>query len=261
MRQSRQTKYPGVFLHAKHAYMPNNLGYCGPDERGMILEHLHDSKVDEELLGMLKRFEAAYPFLKMIAKSTGREPFDYRVAEAYWIGNSLLDHVQTKDFFEFAHQGLGKIRKDEAKLLFSKSGALARPHHTFYVLGMYTRNQGELVGDGKLLQLMDSCRISWGKVASLDGKRMIVEYTPLRVKDGLLELSTPVRKQVSYDSQIPSFSKVREGDWVSLHWDFACERLTQRQLQNLRNYTLADIKGTNSFVKTLRRQEQIGRRI
>ncbi len=262
MKQSRELKNPGVLLHAKHAYMPNNLGYCGPDERGMIIEHLRESKVDEGLLSMLKRFEAAYPFLKMIAKSTGKEPFDYRVAEAYWIGNSLLDRVQPKDFFEFAHQGLnGKMSKNEAKLLFSKIGAVARPHHTFYVLSIYARTKGAPEEEGKLLQLMDSCRISWGKVASLDGKTMSVQYRPLQLKDGRLELSAPVKKEVSYDSEIPSISTVKEGDWVSLHWNFACEKLTRRQLQSIKDYTWADIEGTNRFVEMLRRKQDAGRRI
>ena len=28
------------------------------------------------------------------------------------------------------------------------------------------------------------------------------------------------------------------GDWVSLHWDWICDRLTQRQLRALRAFTL-----------------------
>ena len=62
---------------------PNSLGYCGPDENGKILEHLHDSSVSEDLTTMLSKFEAAYPFVRMIAKSTGMSPFDKAVTEAY----------------------------------------------------------------------------------------------------------------------------------------------------------------------------------
>ena len=73
----------------------------------------------------------------MIAKSTGRKPFDYDVAEAYWIGNPLLDSVKPVEFYEFTHKGLNaKLQKKDSKLLFKQLGAVAKPHHTFYVMGM-----------------------------------------------------------------------------------------------------------------------------
>ena len=140
---------------------------------------------DESLLSILTKFEAAYPFVKMIAKSTGRKPFDYKVAEAYWIGNSLLDHVEPAEFFEFAHQDLtssrkmaGKkngLQKTEAKSLFRELGSMAKPHHTFYVLGMYARSSEQSGSGDKLLELMDSCRISWGRVLDVKEKTLIVE--------------------------------------------------------------------------------------
>ncbi|MDG7022862.1 MAG: nickel-dependent hydrogenase large subunit, partial [Nitrososphaerota archaeon] len=61
----------GELLHAKHVLAPNSLGYCGPDENGRILEHLSDS-----LDSILRRFEAACPFVRMIAKATGLSRFD-----------------------------------------------------------------------------------------------------------------------------------------------------------------------------------------
>ena len=93
----------GVLFHAKHAFMPNFLGYCGPDERGRIQQSLEGGKTDDELVRTLRQFEAAYPFLGLIAKSTGREVFDYAVPEAYWIGNSLLTKVPASDFYRFSH--------------------------------------------------------------------------------------------------------------------------------------------------------------
>ena len=241
----------GVTLHAKHALMPNNLGYCGPDENGKILEHLHGSSTSESLLSTLKEFEAAYPFIRMIARSTGRNPFDYEVTEAYWIGNRLLELVEPAQFYDFAHRGpASHLTREAAKTIFREVGTSAKPHHTFYVLGMYGRSNGSPSGEKKLLELMDSCRISWGKVVGVRERTLLVERSPLALVDDRLSLAKPVEKEVAYDKGISPFEGIRAGDWVSLHWNFACEKLKQYQLRNLREYTAVDIDATNRFVRS-----------
>jgi hypothetical protein len=253
-----RSELEGELLHAKHALQPNSLGYCGPDENGMILEHLRSSKVSERLTSTLTRFEAAYPFVRMIAKSTGRQPFDREVTEAYWIGNSLLDRVEPSEFFEFSHRDLGSTRKNAgkkdgldragAKSLFRELGHMAKPHHTFYVLGMYARSSIKSGSEGKLLELMDSCRISWGKVLEAKSKTLVVRRPGLALADGRLVLSRPENKEIRYDPEIPAFSAVRPGDLVSVHWNFASEKLSPRQLGNLERYTSLDIEATNRLV-------------
>jgi len=241
----------GVILHAKHALMPNNLGYCGPDENGRILEHLHSSSSSEELLSTLKEFEAAYPFVRMIADSAGKKPFDYEVTEAYWIGNRLLDEVEPSKFFEFSHgRRASHLSHDQAKAIFGHLGAAAKPHHTFYVLGMYGRSQGSPAAERKLLELMDSCRISWGRVVGVKKKTLTVDRQPLALNEDRLSLAKPVRKEVQYDSAIAPFQNVKRGDWVSLHWNFASEVLAGYQLKNIKTYTDLDIRATNSFVQS-----------
>jgi hypothetical protein len=254
----RKPEIEGELLHAKHALQPNSLGYCGPDENGSILEHLHASSVSEGLTSTLMRFEAAYPFVRMIAKSTGRQPFDKEVTEAYWIGNSLLDRVQPSEFFDFAREGLASSRKragkkgglsnEETKLLFREFGAMAKPHHTFYVLGMYARSNIKTASQGRLLELMDSCRVSWGRVLEVKEKTLVVERVPLAFRNESLFLAAPEKREAHYDSEIAPFSTVRRGDWVSLHWNFASEKLTPRQLKNLKLYTALDIEATNLLV-------------
>jgi hypothetical protein len=248
----------GVTLHAKHALMPNNLGFCGPDENGKILEHLHGGSSSESLLSTLKEFEAAYPFIRMIAKSTGRNPFDYEVTEAYWIGNRLLEQVEPSQFYEFAQRGPTSHLPEEAtRTIFRKIGASAKPHHTFYVLGMYGKSNGSPNSESKLLELVDSCRISWGKVVGVREKTLTVERSPLILKDDQLSLAKPVRKQVTYDSGIPPFESIKAGDWVSLHWNFASEKLKQYQLRNLSTYTAVDIEATNRFVRSRDWKKQV----
>ncbi|MDG6915320.1 MAG: hypothetical protein JRN58_04755 [Nitrososphaerota archaeon] len=247
----------GELLHAKHALAPNSLGYCGPDENGRILEHLHDSLVDDALDSILRRFEAAYPFVRMIAKATGRSPFDREVTEAYWIGNPLLDGVPTSEFYEFTYRDLFPSRKGagkgdgahrrEMRALFKGLGSMARPHHTFYVLGMQARSSVKSGSEAKLLELMDSCRISWGRVVEVKRSGLVVERPRLAMDQARLSLAPPERREVHYDPLIPSFADVRGGDWVSIHWNFASEKLSSRQLANLRRYTALDIGAANGL--------------
>lgn len=254
-RGPKTSEVEGELLHAKHALQPNSLGYCGPDDNRTILEHLHESTTSDRLTSTLRRFESAYPFVRMIAKSTGRQPFDREVTEAYWIGNSLLDRVDPSEFYQFTRQSLSPSRRsagkmdgpsnDYAKSLFKRLGSMAKPHHTFYVLGMFARSSIKSGSEGKLLELMDSCRISWGKVTEVGKVTLKVERPALSMEGHRISLSLPQRKEVRYDPQIPAFANVKRGDWVSIHWNFASEKLRSVQLANLRKYTALDIDATN----------------
>lgn len=248
-------KDSGVLLHAKHAYMPNRLGYCGPDDRGIILQHIEQSKGGEELVSALEGFEAAYPFLRLIAKSTGKEVFDYAVPEAYWIGNPLLDRIPPPEFYRFSHHELAGKDPKEVRRIFGALGNKARPHHTFYVMSTYATSS---VADGPSLSvegrkkvegLIDNCRISWGKVKRVGNKELDVTYRPVLVEDGRFCLSKPVIRRVSYDPEIRSFAGVKAGDWVTMHWGYACEVITKRQLRNIAKYTELDIEAVNSIPK------------
>jgi len=255
----------GELLHTKHAFPPNNLGYCGPDTRGKILDCLQSHSTDEKLLSILTKFEAAYPFVEMIGKSTGKNPFDYKVTEAYWLGNSLLDNVAPSEFFDFTHQDLslsrmaaGKkdgLKKAEAKSLFKNLGSLAKPHHTFYVLGMYARTSDQSGSQSKLLSLMDSCRISWGKVLEVKPKTLLVERPSLTFSDHKLALTRPKKTEIQYDSEIHPFSRIGKGDWVSVHWSFASEVLRPYQVANLKRYTALDILATNALAESKRESQ------
>ncbi len=248
-------KDSGILLHAKHAYMPNSLGYCGPDDRGRILQHLEESKGGEDLASTLREFEAAYPFLRLIARSTGKKTFDYSVPEAYWIGNSLLDKVPTAEFYKFSHHELVGKDPAEVKRIFKALGGSARPHHTFYVMSTYATSSvadgPNLSADGrrKVQGLIDSCRISWGQVKEVGKRKLKVEYRPVVVEDDRLSLSKPVVRKVDYNPEVRSFAGVRPGDWVTLHWNYACEVVTPRQLRNLAKYTELDIRSTNEILK------------
>jgi hypothetical protein len=171
----------------------------------------------------------------MIAESNGRDPFDYEVTEAYWIGNKLLENVEPSKFYRFSQDGpTTRMTMEDSKDLFRDLGTFAKPHHTFYVLGMYSRAKGGPEVDKKLLELMDSCRISWGRVIGVNKKTLTVERPPLALDDGILRLASPQRKEVTFDKDIRPFGKVR----------------------NLRSYTALDIQVANRSFKLAQKSKR-----
>lgn len=243
----------GILFHAKHAYMPNSLGYCGPDENGTILGHLQDGKTGDDLVRTLQGFEAAYPFLRLIAKSSGNDVFDYSVPEAYWIGNGLLGSVDPADFQGFSRNELKGTGMRSLEASFKTLGGSAIPHHTYYVLGTYVGRQGDGPNLGnesakKTAELMDNCRISWGEVRKVNKGELVVAHRPLVVGDAGLALDAPRERRVRYDPEVEPFGSVKSGDVVSIHWNYACEVLSRRQAINIGSYTARDLELANRLL-------------
>jgi len=249
-------KADGVLFHAKHAYMPNSLGYCGPDEKGQIQRDLEGNRSDGELVQTLQKFEAAYPFLKLIAKSAGKEVFDYSVPEAYWIGNRLLDLVPVSDFYSFSHHEIKGRDPVKVREVFKRLDGIAPPHHTFYVMSTYAT---AAVPDGpnvtneakrKIAEVVDNCRISWGVVRKVGKDELQAEVRRVNVEDGGLSLTLPAVKRVRYNPDVRPFRNVKAGDVVSIHWGYACDILTPRQSKNIARYTDVDINLVNRVMKS-----------
>lgn len=246
----------GVLFHAKHAYMPNVLGYCGPEERGRILRGIEGGDVGYDLVATLKEFEAAYPFLKLIARNNGKDAFDYSVPEAYWIGNSLLERVTASEFHGFAQKELKGMGNERARAVLKELQGPALPHHSFYVMSTYAvagaGNGPDLTNEAskKIAGLIDNCRISLGKVAQVESEELKVQLRPLMIDDGGLALAKPVLRRVKYNADVNPFSAVKPGDFVSIHWGYACEVLSPRQARNITKFTAADLSLVNRYLKS-----------
>jgi len=249
-------KADGVLFHAKHAFMPNSLGYCGPDEKGQIQRDLEGDRSNEELVQTLKKFEAAYPFLRLIAKSAGRQVFDYIVPEAYWIGNRLLDLVPVSDFYSFSHHEIKGRDPEKVREVFRRLDGVAPPHHTFYVMSTYATSA---VPDGpnitnqarlKIAEAVDNCRISWGTVRRVGKEELQVEVRRVNVDERGLSLARPAVKRVRYNPEVKPFGTVKPGDVVSVHWNYACDVMTPRQAKNIARYTDGDIRLVNRLMKS-----------
>jgi len=248
-------KLNGAILAARHSFMPNRLGYCGPDENDVLLDALTSNRPTKQLINALKGFQAAYPYLRFIAHSQGiDDPFDYRAVEAYWIGNDILQNISPNDFYDHLRERFQrKFPKEHIKQLLQSQPYAAFPHHALHVFNAFS-TMGTAPDalasasgpDDKVGQLMDKCRISWGKVLGYENGNLLVEYEPVLRREGKLSLGQPVKTEVVVEVQGHSFAgAVRPGDWISFHWGFACTTLTHAQVANLRKYTLSDMALAN----------------
>jgi hypothetical protein len=228
----------GALLAARFSFMPNRLGYCGPEENRAMLDYLAEQHSDRGLEHILSRFAGAFPYYSFIAASNGiRDPFDERVIEAYWVGNSLLEQVRLEDFQ--AHLTQRFERRVPTRLLrtvLAPVPAGARPHHNFHVLNMSVRTGHPETPH--TVAAIDECRVSWGRVVAADGDHLLVERRPL-VRSGddlVLGPGAPRRVLRRFDGKT-LLANAAVGDVVALHWGCACLRLSARRVRALMHYT------------------------
>lgn len=241
----------GPLLFARFAYPPNALGYCGPSSHSTLLEYADASVSDGGLRELATRFSGAWPYLQLIATATGiGDPLDYRVVEAYWIGNDLLDQIDLsilghalKDRFE-AQAGVGWTSLAETIPVG------ATPNHAFHVFSVYPWVGMLQNGPSEHpLRVLDRCRIRWGQVVTVGDASASVESRPLVWTGRRLEFGPATVEQVvrSVDGYTLGGS-IAVGDWVAMHWDWVCARLDTAQLARLQRTQERQLSMTNDHL-------------
>ncbi len=237
----------GLLDFIRYAFMPNHLGYCGGDQQEVLFEHAAAGQSDQRLAPMLARFTGALPYLKTVAAANGvADPFDARVVEAYWLGNELLERVEAAALYRSLDERFGRQLTGPARQqVLRKPPQGARPHHLFHVLDVYRHLEHE----GIAMATMESCRISWGQVTSVEGAELVVRRQPLVLDGTELTLGEPVEARVLRSISERSFvDEVVVGDWVSIHWGWTCEVLDQRKLANLRRWSAHHLALANQTI-------------
>jgi hypothetical protein len=239
----------GPALFARYAFGPNRLGYCGPDAVEELFGEGTMGGDDLALRQLAQLFEGAWPYLELIARANGlADPLDGRVVEAYWLGNSLLTAVGPQRLgTSLASRFRPRLRPEGWRWLAGKPDAGAVPVHAFHVLDVFPRIG--LLRSGSVdraLEVMDSCRIRWGRVLERDGEWLVVSVVPLVMADGQLELgpARPERIQAWRDGA-GFVEGVQPGDVISIHWSWACDRLSPRQLNGLMTWTRREVDIAN----------------
>lgn len=228
------SKADGVELCCRFSIEPNRLGYCGPDgAKGILPDYLRDHENRKEAKEQLKRFEGLYPYLELIAEKNDKEPFDFGVVEAYWLGSSLLENITKEDIQNLILERFSPyLTKPVAKKLSETVPDGANAHHSFHVL--HILKIASIKGRVPInFDTQRKCIISWGGVMGGD----LIKAVQLSFKDKYY------LDEVEIEVDSHGFGK---NDCLALHWEQAVAKLSDDQLNALKKYTNANITAVNS---------------
>jgi hypothetical protein len=261
-RSGRIDVTAGPLLFGRYAYPPNALGYCGPgDPRGLLEQAATPGPAlgvttsngritaATEIAERVRFFEGAWPYLQLIAGSNNiSDPLDRRVVEAYWVGNALLDNVTpallAASIESRFRRRVGRTWERLAEVLAVGS----RPHHSFHVFAVYPWIGLLRAGHvDEPLRVLDQCRVRWGRVEQTDGSLAVVRTRPLCWDGFKLDYGQARLETITQARDGLGFVKgLSPGEWVSLHWEWICDRLTETQRDALAYYSALSLAAVNS---------------
>jgi hypothetical protein len=233
----------GTDMFARYAYAPNALGYCGPPEATALRNGSTD-----EVRAVARRFSGAWPYLQVMSRMTGiADPLDHRLVESYWLGGGVGAQLDLDAFTAELLSVIGPLASRYWEHLTAELAAEAAPNHCFHVFGIYPWSR--LLGKGNgnhPVQVLDSCRITWGTVVGREGDDISVSSRRLVWDGHLLRLSAPSvqRAEVEPDG-INAVPEVTTGDHVAVHWGRLCGRLEPAQVRDLAASTERQLLVTN----------------
>lgn len=239
----------GPTQFARFAYPPNELGYCGPDDRAALLEYASSGIVDGGLRRLAHAFEGAWPYLELVAGCNDvADPLDARVVEAYWLGNDLADNVDPLVLWRSVEDRFRRRAGRAWSTLTEAMSDTARPTHAFHVFAVYPHVGLLRAGVGEpALAVLDRCRIRWGRVLATDATTVTVRSRPLEYDGRHLRLGTgrvEIARWGSHGLDLVESPPV--GAWVALHWDWVCATLRPQQLFQLRRHTTLELDRVNA---------------
>lgn len=243
----------GAAQFARYAFPPNDLGYCGPAGADLLPE-AGGAQIDrDEVAERARQFEGAWVYLEIIAAAAGiDDPLDARVVEAYWIGNELLDRVDSAACSEELAQKFMGQSTSGLNTSSTKPAVVPLPHHGFHVFTVYPW-VGMLGGanDTVAVSVLDNCRIRSGEVTEVAGDELQVLSQPLIWDGGELALGPAQLEPARWaDGGRSLLDDVRPGQQVALHWSWACDQLTPDRLNRLEHFTQLQLDATNTWLAT-----------
>ncbi len=239
------SEFDGLFRACKYSFVTNRLDYCGECNSYKLFQSFIGGPTEEKaekIKRLFPSFRGLYAYLELIAECNGRDPLDGEVVEAYWLGNKLLDGVPLDALKKMVAGKLGAPGLLPRKIAEGKASELSggvSPHHSLHVLHVnFMTGKVE-----PILPNLDKCLIQWGKVREADGQKLLVDGSELVVGETGFEL----RKREK--SVAEGFcSGVGRGELVSIHWDFAVERISGKQAGVLERFTRKNMDFVNSVM-------------
>jgi hypothetical protein len=239
----------GAILFGRYAFPPNERGYCGPDRADELLERVATGASGPALAEVARGFAGAWPYLELIGECLGRDPLDPVVVRTYWLGGPQLARCGGRPLLDSLETRFKpRLSRLEFERLAAAAIAGATPHHNFHVFGVYPW-VGLLHGGmgDEPLHVLDRCRIRWGQVAEVHGDTALVSSRSLTWDGRRLDLGPVAAEAARLRRDGHGLAKaVRPGDWVSLHWDWVCDRLGPSELAYLRSSTATELAAVSS---------------
>lgn len=245
----RRSLAPGPVLFARYAFPPNLHGFCGPADHDSLFSYGVAGADERGLRDLARQFAGAWPYLELIASATRlSDPLDARVVEAYWVGSPRLDRVGARAVGNSVEERFRRVTGARFASMSTSVLAGGVPHHSFAVFCVYPWTG--LLGDDRkaphALTVLDRCRIRWGRVRAILGDQVVVDSRPLTWDGRRLALG-PVASETAVRA-VDGASMIGEllvGDWVSMHWDWVCDRLSDQQVRYLSAFTRRHLRIVN----------------
>ena len=236
-----------IDIVTRYSFITNKLRYCGPHDSYLkFLEYIKtkDKKLIPLIKDQISRFEGLYPYLELIAKKHNLDVYDYKVAEAYWVGNDLLDVFNETDLKEMimslSKRGLPKSYAEKLCLGVPKGMV---PHHSFNVIYV---GVGKITGSVEFnIKNINNCLIRFGEVTKLNKNTAVIKHLQYKFENNKLVLGNEIIEELEY---LPEFNDLKFGDIVSIHWNFVVDKLSQEQQDNLKKYTKINVDALNNHI-------------
>ncbi|MBA2738294.1 MAG: hypothetical protein H0U47_01360 [Nocardioidaceae bacterium] len=240
----------GEAIFARYAFPPNELGHCGPPGSERLLVSGASGLGDPEVRARVPQFDGAWPYLRLLAATCGgSDALGAEVVSAYWLGGGLLDRVDPAALTAMVDAAFHAQPGVRDRLAQVPELAAAGPSHVFHVFVVYP--WVGLLGSGSDVPraVLDSCRVRWGTVKSVDGETARVRSRQLEW-DGLsLRIGAERIETCRWTRGRHAFvSELRPGDQVSLHWDWICDRLADAAVDELADRTRRQLAATNTWL-------------
>ncbi|OGG03564.1 hypothetical protein A2W14_03210 [Candidatus Gottesmanbacteria bacterium RBG_16_37_8] len=242
-------KNSGLIACSRYSYPPNSLSLCGPiNQKTNLKFYTTEGLTDLGTKEILKQFSTLYPYLTLIASQNNlTDPFDSRVVEAYWLGNSLLNKIPKAKLYNHLTETMGlkkKLKRKELNNISDKLTVLSLPHHSFHVLNIYRRTGHQ--DSPQTIETMDACIINWGEVLEIDGGKIKIKTQRLTHSLGKLSFEKNIIRTVKTQGlEDQPLLRLKVGDFISYHWGYFCQKLNSPVLNNLKYYTALSINSAN----------------
>jgi hypothetical protein len=239
----------GLLRFARYAFPPNERGLCGPDRASELAEAIELGVGDPDVRAIAQGFSGAWPYLVLLGSELSRgDALDQAVVDAYWLGEPSGRSVALSTLGDSLRERFGGRTgwtglRDSVEL----GGWPTHAYHVFMVYPWIGLIRSGLMDPG--LEVIDRCRIRWGRVVEITGDRALVSSDQLAWNGHSIQAGP---ERIEAVSVLRNDGDIEVGSMVSLHWDWVCEPITARQVHWLRKSQEHHLRLANAAGATAR---------